>query len=69
MKQVVYIPVSTNAAGCTHIDSLNLIISISIFLILFLYLHVIYIHGIVDGQTYTSSGIYINKDVNAVILR
>ncbi|MAO71785.1 MAG: hypothetical protein CMD02_04675 [Flavobacteriales bacterium] len=60
----IYTSVSTNAGGCTHIDSLNLIISNSTSNYFSVSACDLFTWNI-DGQTYTSSGIYTSISINA----
>ena len=60
----IYTSVSTNASGCTHIDTLNLIISNSTSNSFSVSACDSYTWNI-DGQTYTSSGIYTSISINA----
>ena len=60
----IYTSVSTNASGCTHIDTLNLIISNSTSNSFSVSICDSYTWNI-DGQTYLSSGIYTSISINA----
>ena len=60
----VYTSISTNAAGCTHVDSLVLILSNSTSASVSVTVCDSYTWNI-DGQTYTSSGVYTSISTNS----